>query len=357
MKPVKYISLHNTLVADPAHQLATNWTFVHPVRPASYDADIQGNMPDATRHKREANRAELIKFFEILDAYETHTKVALEAAYNAACWTALRDDVLDFLHVTVTAMLEHLEGQCLVLTQREHRAKLQEITLPWSKGEDIKTYFVKLDKLEEKFLLEYGIEWPTSQKIMQAVNKMYDSSLFDAKEMMAWENKPAAEQTWVNLQMYFGDLWDQQQCHGGGATIAAGFGDSAAAAVKTPAENPIKESLMAVAEAATADKQHIQQLTDAADDLLAVVKQQSEQINTLITQNGELTAALASKGEAAPKPTPPAKPNAPTQARGRGGRPICAICGGIHVTKKCFELECNKANQPATWKTKFPPDE
>ena len=74
------------------------------------------------------------------------------------------------MHVTVGDMLRHLKEQCRALTSREKREKLKEVTVPWDQNDDIQTYFVKLDKLEEELSNEFDIKWPTSMKIMQAVN-------------------------------------------------------------------------------------------------------------------------------------------------------------------------------------------
>jgi len=104
-------------------------------------------------------------------------------------------------------MIEHLERQYLVLTNREKKKKLTDTQLPWDADDDIRTYFTKLNKLEEELRDEYNIKWPTSLKILQAVNEMYDSNNFDEKEMMTWEDDD--NQTWVHLQTYFGELWEK----------------------------------------------------------------------------------------------------------------------------------------------------
>ena len=51
------------------------------------------------------------------------------------------------------------------------------------------------------------IEWTGRQKISKAVKEMYDSNLFDARDMKTWEKKPSADKTWVHLRTYFTDLY------------------------------------------------------------------------------------------------------------------------------------------------------
>ena len=69
-------------------------------------------------------------------------------------------------------MLEHIEQQCLALTARDKKTKIQDVNIPWNRDDDIETYFVKADKLEEDLQENYGIEWPTSMKITRAEDEM-----------------------------------------------------------------------------------------------------------------------------------------------------------------------------------------
>ena len=65
-------------------------------------------------------------------------------------------------------MLDHLEQQCLALTARDKKMKMKDLNLPWDRDDDIETYFVKADKLEEDLQENYDVECPTSTKITQA---------------------------------------------------------------------------------------------------------------------------------------------------------------------------------------------
>ncbi len=42
---------------------------------------------------------------------------------------------------------------------------------------------------------------------MAACAKMWESKMFTKDQMVAWENKPAAKQTWQALQDYFTEKW------------------------------------------------------------------------------------------------------------------------------------------------------
>ena len=377
LKKEKFRSLHNAVAGVAVgDELTAAWVFAYPTRPESYDETIAGNMLDATRRKREAARADLITQFDIFEGYKTSFKDKVEEAYDQAYFTTMKDDVLGFMHVTVADMLQHLEGQCHALTEREKKEKLQEVNVPWDQNDDIQTYFVKLDKLEEELKNEFDIEWPTSMKIMQAVNEMYDSNQFSEKDMMDWEDKPAPDKTWVHLQTYYNALWTKKQRYGGTSPRNHGYESAANVSEVTDSSDArMATNLMEVARAATADKEHIQQMSDTADDLLTIVKKQQNQIDELIKQNGQLTSALS-----AHKPTTIPKNRERDRERGRKDHRAsrekaevakedrraskeraeppkdssgCAVCGRQHETAKCWELDKNKATRPDWWKSYF----
>ena len=113
---------------------------------------------------------------------------------------ALRDNILEMSHLTVSEVLAHLVQQCLALTNVEKEAKLAETRLPWNLHDDISTFFTKVDKLEIE-LSELDIEWPTSMKITQAVKQMYESNQFENWDMGDWERKPTEDKTWPTARV------------------------------------------------------------------------------------------------------------------------------------------------------------
>ena len=191
-------------------------------------------------------------------------------------------------------MLEHLEQQCLALTARDKKTKMKDVNIPWDRDDDIETYFVKADKLEEYLQDNYGIKWPTSMKITQAEDEMYRSNMFSKEELMTWEEKPMADKTWVHLRMYFKDRWTAKVRYQWDTPHKNGF-ESAASAEEDRGEHRLANKLREVAVAATANKEYIQQTTTQNDDLLKVVSKkqahidkQQTQIDELLKQNGQL---------------------------------------------------------------------
>ena len=70
-------------------------------------------------------------------------------------------------------MLNHLEQQCLALTARDKKTKIKDVNLPWDQDDDIETYFVKAEKLEEDLQENYGTKCLTIMKITPTEDEMY----------------------------------------------------------------------------------------------------------------------------------------------------------------------------------------
>jgi len=371
MRPKKYIRLHND-VCPARDELNDAWTFTHPDRPSAYDAGIAGQVGDVTRRRKEAAHNDKIVQWDRFDALETTYKDAIEEAYDAAYLAEMKDDVLGFSHLTVADLLTHLEDKCLALTTLQKNKKLADINCVWDKNDDIGTYFAQVERLEEELLDHYGITWPEEMQLLQVVAQMYECGIFTRKEIMAWESKPNADKNMANAETYFTEIWEECQRYGGTVASAAGFGESANAATEKPTQAPdeLIAAIKEVAIAATADKEHIQQMTSTNDDLLAVVKRQQEQIDSLIAQNGQLASALAKLKPSGRNNTNPGGRNN-SNRRGNKKRerentdkddddgppakkatpfPKCPICGmSSHAMEDCWELETNKENRPDGW--------
>jgi len=52
-----------------------------------------------------------------------------------------------------------------------------------------------------------GIATSEDEKTMAAGAQMCNSEMFTKDQMVAWENKTAAQQTWAALQTYFTNKW------------------------------------------------------------------------------------------------------------------------------------------------------
>ena len=117
--------------------------------------------------------------------------------------------------------------------------------------------------------------------------------------MKAWEAKDEADKTWVHLQSYFGDLWDANQQFGGLNAAGQGFAESANSATELVADIGVVDAMKEIALAATSNKEHIQQMSDPADELLAIIKRQQTRINqhagTITKQQATITKLTQSQ--------------------------------------------------------------
>ena len=166
-----------------------------------------------------------------------------------------------------------------------------------------------------------------------------------------------------------------------------------------PNDDQFAQQLCDLVIAATANKEHIQQMTNCTDDLLAIIKQQQSQITELMRQNGvligkagtggkssasqatknatnasaqaaaKIAASAAAKASAATLATPNPratytptqkaeakatvkKINAGTQEIG-GTKGVCILCNKHYGTARCFEINVNAHLRPPAWKSLF----
>ena len=149
LKKDKYIALHNTLatVLSTTNNLETTWSFVHPSRPDTYDETIFQVHTDVSRRKKEAQRAELITQNETFEGYEKAYKDKIFLACDEEYLVTIKNELFGFAAKSVAQMLEYLEQQRLALTARDNKTKMKDVNIPWDRDNDIKTYFVKANKL------------------------------------------------------------------------------------------------------------------------------------------------------------------------------------------------------------------
>ena len=358
----KFIKLHNKAATNLAdvEELPEDWAFEYPTRPSTYP-EMGGTTGDIGRRRKEAQNQEEIAQFDRFEGYEAAFKMKVAEAYDEATLEVLHDELLEFTHVTLEEMLKHLEEQCHALTSREKATKIKEIWLPWNHAdEDIESFFNKLDKLEEELMNDYKVEWPITMKMNHATNELGDSEQFTEEEFMTWEDKEEDEKTWVALVQYFTKLWTKRRRYGK-SSVSRGLGYESALEMKEREEEHrgearlnLSNNLREMALAATADKDHIQQMSTSAEEMLAIIKKQAEQIDKLVDNNAKLTDAISKRGAARSRPNKPTTTKAEEAGESTSKKKDkCGICGKHYNTKNCYELEQNKEKRPEHWKSIF----
>ena len=104
--------------------------------------------------------------------------------------------------------MNHIYDKCLTLTSSEKEEKFTETNIPWDLDDDLATYFVKLDQLEEELKRGYNIKWPTTMKINCTVNEMPNIEQFESRYMMDWEDKYVQDKMWVHLPKLLQNIVD-----------------------------------------------------------------------------------------------------------------------------------------------------
>ena len=130
---------------------------------------------------------------------EDGMKNLIVKAYES-CWLKeIEDDILEFTVVSAMEMLDHLDTQCLKVTNRDKKKQINNTEFLWLADEDVTVYFAKLEKEQVK-LKAMKITWDDTQKVTQAVEEMYNSNIFNELQLMDWENKDDINKTWTNCK-------------------------------------------------------------------------------------------------------------------------------------------------------------
>jgi hypothetical protein len=76
----------------------------------------------------------------------------------------------------------------------------------WDPTTSITAYFTGLKKFKNS-LADCGIATSVKEMMMAAGARMWESKMFTKDQLVLWENKTAANQTWQLLQDYFMEKW------------------------------------------------------------------------------------------------------------------------------------------------------
>jgi hypothetical protein len=95
-------------------------------------------------------------------------------------------------------------------TAQKHKYKTTVYNNPWDPTTSITAYFTQLDWFQVS-LGNCGIATRDTKKMMAAGTQMWQSKMSTKDQMVAWENKTAAQQTWAALQTYFTEKWQERK--------------------------------------------------------------------------------------------------------------------------------------------------
>ena len=277
---------------------------------------------------------------------------------------ALKKRYIGYGGVTPKAMITYLrEKACVKMTTLEkYNFKAEGYKAPWDTSKPIATYFKYLDEFYIK-LTTRGIDTTLVEKATAAVAQMWNSGFFTEEKLIEWEKKAAADQTYANVETFFGELYHDHTQYSRATAKRARFNESA---------NSIRDKKVAVEE-------KVAKQDDAAMMFSMMAEQHQEQLNQMRESNKaamelaqqsmkQMAAQMAMMCGKIAKQTPTDnaytavvdKENAPPNTKKKLGingeeAKLCKNCGklGFHKPSKYHTLPENaeaKVLAEAKWK-------
>jgi hypothetical protein len=144
---------------------------------------------------------------DYLGIKEAGKELILSAVGNDAL-APLKKLYIGFGDSMVLKMIDHLSliTAIKMTTAQKHEYKTMGYNNPWDPNTSITAYFTQLDRFQVS-LCNRGIATSKAKKTMAAGAQMWQSKMFTGDQMVEWENKPGAQQTWAALQAYFTKEW------------------------------------------------------------------------------------------------------------------------------------------------------
>jgi hypothetical protein len=146
-------------------------------------------------------------YSDYLGIKEAGKDLILYAAGNTAL-APLKKQYTGFSNLRVLSMIDHLRQKTAIkmMIVQKYKCKATGYNNPWDQTTSITAYFNQLYWFQVS-LGNCSIAKSDAEKTMAAGAQMWKSEMFMEDQMVTWENKPAAQQTWAELQTYFTDKW------------------------------------------------------------------------------------------------------------------------------------------------------
>ncbi len=256
--------------------------------------------------------------------------------------------------MTVLSMIDHLCQKTAIkmTTAQKHKYKATGYNNPWDPTTSITAYFMQLDRFQVS-LGNCGIATSDAEKTMAAGVQMWQSEMFTEDQMVVWEIKPGALQTWAELQTYFTKKWLERKQYSATTAKQLRFKEAALLAQETAAaEDKGKSQAMLFV---MLQEQHGKQIPAVTATNKANMETMIERMNALVTggagrcptqQNKARTPTVGNSFTTSTESgtTQPKKPK----------RQKC-ICPHykmfvLHKPKNCVELKANKDKRWPGWK-------
>jgi hypothetical protein len=253
-----------------------------PVNPGAYTATaLAAGVSVAHREQIIAQHKETqMAYTEYLGAQEAGKELLLYGVGNDAL-ALLKKQYINFGNTTIHSMTLHLWEKTAIkmTTSQKFEYKDKGYGKQWDPTTSIMAYFTSLDKFLTS-LTNCGIATSIKEMTMAASTRMWERKMFTKDQMVAWENKTAAQQTWQNLQDYFTEKWLEHRQYLQATAKHSRFKDAALAAQELAAAEEEGETTAMMF--TLLEEQHRAQLEAMAASNKQAMDMMFEHMNALI---------------------------------------------------------------------------
>jgi hypothetical protein len=180
-----------------------------PANPGAHAAAAIGAGTSAAQQEQLVTnrKEEQVSYTEYLGAQKAGKELILYGVGDDAL-APLKTQYINFGDVTVHLMIKHLHDKTAIkmTTSQKYGYKTEGYCKAWDPTMSITAYSTGLDRFQIS-LDDRRILTSVKEKMMVAGARMWESEMFTKDQVVACENKPAADQTWDNLQTYFTEKW------------------------------------------------------------------------------------------------------------------------------------------------------
>jgi hypothetical protein len=205
---------------------------VSPINPGAYAATALGAGVSATQQEQIVanHKDDQTSYAEYLGAQEAGKELILYGVGDDVL-APLKKQYINFGDATIHSMTKHLREKTAIkmTTSQKYNCKTEGYKKPWDPTMSITAYFTGLDKFQIS-LVDCGILTSVEEKAMAIGARMWENKMFTEDQMVAWENRPTADQTWTHLQTYFTEKWLERRQYSAATAKQSRFKEAALAA-------------------------------------------------------------------------------------------------------------------------------
>jgi hypothetical protein len=328
------------------------WTYAAPINPGAYAATALGAGVSAAQQEQiianhKDNQTSYAKYLGVQEA----RKELILYGVGDDLLAPLKKQHINFGDAIIHSMIKRLREKTAIkmTTSQKYEYKKEGYKKPWDPTMSITAYFTGLDKFQIS-LADRGISTSVKEKAMAAGARMWESKMFTEDQMVAWENRPAADQMWTNIQTYFTEKWLERPQYLAAMVKQSRFKEAALAAQEQAAatEEGEPQAMMF----ALLQEQHQLQFESMLAENKATTETMMEQINALVPAQGG-TQSPADKENTPPLTNSGKKNKQDIKPRGpRCKLTLCPYCKALvyHKADKWYELKSNKDKRWVGWK-------